>query len=218
MINNIGKLNEAIFFFKKLAENEPRSNEYGEYVGKKGYNFDEFQYYVDAFLCSVRSITEHLLCDYAKYFNLKYNNPDKLNFKKFKDLAAKSNNAQAQKFISDFERRLISLKNSDENYKFMMELRDTTVHKGPIEYTYAIEPKDFRLKQLDGWNHKYNNKFIFLDDPLLSESAHLLTAVQRCRRFLKAIKSFIYGVHADYPITYSSLPPPPPMMVKKRTA
>jgi hypothetical protein len=191
------KIAEAEFFFKKVNSTAPKFNDFGDDENESKEKPEALECYINAFLGAARSITDYLLYDYALHFGLVKNPEDpeeQMNLRLFEEQAKNLGKLDAQNFIIDFKKEL-DLLTKDSNYSFLKDLRDTSVHRTPIDYTVASEAKNFR--KIDD----YYYKLIFLDDPLLEEKIqHLPTAVQRCRRFIRSIKGFVKTIGSKYPM------------------
>jgi hypothetical protein len=112
------KLRAAEYHLRRMSEEYERSTEI-------------FNYELECFLVTIRSVLDVLLYDFAKKFQLGIDVNERLDYNTFRNRATKKNNIRASEFIEWWQKTKKELENSKVG--FLLKKRDIAVHRGSVE-------------------------------------------------------------------------------------
>lgn len=170
------------------AEDKIKSSEYIlEKMKKQGFD-KNFGFELSSFLSSTGSVFYHLLYDFVKVFSLSLKKKDRLNPKKFRDLA--EGNEKALEFIEWYDKEFEKIK-KDDGFNFFIKRRHLDTHQemgqDTLVATITIEntavswtTTDMGGYEISGSGHHYELSEKPGEDP-----------IAWCEKYLERIKKMV---------------------------
>ncbi len=200
------KIKESEFFLQKI---------------KDYYRTQDVEYYLHAFLCSSRSIPDHLLEDYNQKFGFNIDLEERNFDSKFREKAEE--NSDAKKFLQLYDKKITDIK-TDEIGRYMWIKRNIAVHRSnltfdgrQLEASESItafadvgcfdldNPEEMRQKAIERLRDEKQKELKPKSSPPVRVS-NLLQILDKyvkvenaCERFLSLMKNMVSDIKKEFP-------------------